>query len=154
MSGSVTPAPGTTGLTLFLRADSGTSRQPTVDDYAGVSIQALAATSRAVVLAEPLEPSMVAVRTIAAGFDPGWIGPRGTRHVLVDGLGNGWLGPVAGLAGQVRYGPATLVRLSWEVSGGAGIVVLALGISLVVPGVRRRWTRRALAPDTQVSDAG
>jgi hypothetical protein len=73
-------------------------------------------------------------------FNGHWVGPAGSRHVLVDGLYNGWLGPSVGNAAP-RYGPANAIRMAAAASALALLALLALVASGTRGGRRRRPAR-------------
>lgn len=88
-----TPPSGTTGLALFLYSDAAGNGASSIDQYSNVAVYGVVANP--VVVATPTIPQPVPLRltTSASSFSSTWTGPVGGRHVLVDGIKNGWLVP-------------------------------------------------------------
>jgi len=138
---TVSPDAGTTGLGIFLYADASEAGVPTVDEYANIDVIELPSLPTVAIVGAPLKESKPTsqVAVLHASYSSDWIGPINSRHVLVDGLLNGWLissssGPV-----QVSYGPAPLVAASRWISVGTAVCVAAGSIALAII---RRLTRR------------
>lgn len=138
----VTPNPTAGHLELFAYADSTTPGQVSTDEFADVAAYPVpsASSGRPVLLATPDRPSRLRPRLELAGtsYAPGWSGPPG-RHVLVDGMRNGWL-----LDPGSVPGPATFTAARWDgdadaLSALSGILVLAVGASVLL--TRRRRPR-------------
>ena len=88
----VQPTPGATKLSLFVYASSFAVGQPSISQYAGITVRALPSDPSAVVVGTPTSArSSSKLVTIATGYSALWAGPPGTTHVLVDGLRNGWI---------------------------------------------------------------
>ena len=70
-------------------------------------------------------------------YSDSWVGPTNSRHVLVDGMVNGWLVPNRSVPLTTYYGPSTLVSLgSWiSVAGSVGAAAIAWTL---LPTARRR----------------
>ena len=127
----VTPSPGTRRLALFLYADVYTRGTPaTVNEYSDVVIRRFLVAPQPVIVATPRrhERSAAALYTTGESFSPDWIGPPGDRHVEVDGLRNGWLGPRSRNI-LPRFGPSSWYLLSRYASLLAAGLLLALVLS-------------------------
>lgn len=140
----VRPNPAAGDLTVFAYADSLVPGQSTTNEYADLGAYPLPASGEAVLLATPIEPSRAPDRLLVvdSSFSAQWRAPVG-RHVLVDGLRNGWLMP-PGETGVVlpTYLPATFLRTSQLVSAAAGAVGILAMVGLLLSEVRRRSNRR------------
>jgi arabinofuranan 3-O-arabinosyltransferase len=152
----VTPDPGTSSLILFLYADGNTAGQPgappvTRNDYAQVSVSS-ASPVRVAVFGDPQTPatSAASLLLLRESFSGHWVGPAGTRHVLVDGLYNGWLGALPAAATS-RYGPSGTVRAAAILSLIAGLALVPLGLG-GRPGRRRRPRRPNRPPEPAGAD--
>ena len=90
---TVFPAPGTETISLFLYAYPQSFGQgASVEQYSGVIVRSLPRSPVVDVVGRPTTSvGSVRLRTYATGYAPGWVGPPGATHVLVDGLRNGWL---------------------------------------------------------------
>ena len=99
---AVTPSPNAT-LRLFVYADARGGRS-TINEYSQVESFQLPAEPRAVVIGTPVvKQTDNKLLVLHDSYSSSWGGPSGGRHVLVDGLMNGWIG--ASLAPTVAYGP-------------------------------------------------
>ncbi|HEX3542421.1 MAG TPA: hypothetical protein VHT75_18475 [Acidimicrobiales bacterium] len=151
----LTPDAGTNGLLLFLYSDGNGSRNkdtaPTRNEFAQVRVSA-APTIRVALFGQPVE-SVVNPQSLLVfpqQYNTHWIGPPGTRHVLVDGLYNGWLGPSAP-GFRPRYAPAATIRAATAVSALAAVVLIAVLFNELssISSLRRRmrWRRRKTASE-------
>lgn len=133
-------------LSLFVYADSLTPGQSTTNEYADLGAYSLPAVGEAVLLATPIRPSRTPERLLVtdSSFSSRWSAPVG-KHVLVDGLRNGWLLPL-GESGVVlpTYLPAASLHVSRIVSAVAGAFALLMLAGLLLSGARRKLnhTRR------------
>jgi hypothetical protein len=123
-------------LIIFLYADSTTAGQHTVNEYANVDAHALprGAGAPPVVLGKPRHPRQGAHLTVSAqAYSSSWVAAG--RHVLVDGLRNGWL---AEAAVTPHYSPATIIAAADWVSGATEAIILAMACAAGVLALRRR----------------
>jgi hypothetical protein len=104
---TVVPDPGATKVSLFLYAFPQSVGQASVEQYAGVIARALPYSPTIDVIGRPTTgagPTRLIV--YPTGYAPGWVGPPNARHVLVDGLRNGWLTTAGGRSlREVQYEP-------------------------------------------------
>jgi O-antigen/teichoic acid export membrane protein len=157
-AGVITPAAGARGLELFLYADGGAGAATTVDLVADLSVTALPAPApRVDVIATPLL-SDGAPRLVIQDetYDQRWSGPQAARHVMVDGLLNGWLTRQPGkVDAGLSYAPGAFNRAADVVSIAAGLVTAGLGIwALTGSGTARRLQRRLQRPRPPASFQG
>jgi hypothetical protein len=104
---TVIPDPGTESVTIFLYAYGQSLRQGSIEQFAGVIARSLPHSPSVDVVARP-STSAGPTRLLAypSGYAAGWVGPPSARHVLVDGMRNGWLTTSGRGAPQaVRYQP-------------------------------------------------
>ena len=135
----VTPNPAAGALSLFAYADVLQPGQRTTNEYAGVAAYRLPAAGRSVLLASPRHPATAPDRLQIAdsSFSPSWVVPQG-RHVLVDGLRNGWLLPASQTSPITpRFTPAAWDRAAQWVSAAAAAILVALALLLFIRGTRR-----------------
>ncbi|MST32785.1 hypothetical protein GHK86_08630 [Acidimicrobiaceae bacterium USS-CC1] len=127
----LTPNPAAGSLRLYAYADSLAPGQATVDEYAGIAAYPVRRVGPLALLATPDRTVLRDLRLADSSYTSAWSAPRG-RHVLVDGMRNGWL-PDAGGApgGPVRFAPARLEREADLVSLGAALVACALAAMAV-----------------------
>jgi hypothetical protein len=91
-SALIHPQKGAKSLILFLYGDGSNGKIPTTNEYADVRIYDIPVSSaRYEILSRPTSTTATLVVEKTA-YSSQWAGPSGTRHVLVDGLFNGWLG--------------------------------------------------------------
>jgi hypothetical protein len=77
--------------------------------------------------AHPLEPQTQAAQELLVmhnSFSDGWQGPPGSRHVLVDGMLNGWLMPRGSPAFMPTYSATFVIGLSRWLSLAAALTAL------------------------------
>jgi len=139
---AITPGPRTQRLLLFLYAAPTTPGQVTVSEYADVSAYRFNGNDQPVLVGAPEHradsPSHLVDSTSA--FSPLWSGPSGSRHVLIDGLRNGWLvdGP-----SSTPSEPAAVYRPAWQLTLGwvtslAVVSATIVGILVTLESRRRR----------------
>lgn len=89
---TVFPDEGTQSITIFLYAYAESSGPSSIEEFSRVIARSLTHSPRVDVLGRPTT-SAGATRLLASsvGYAPGWTGPAGALHVLVDGVRNGWL---------------------------------------------------------------
>ena len=133
------PDAGTTAINLFLYADGGGARR-TINEYANVSVVEVASLPSLALLSSPQSsaPPSSELVVIHSSYSEAWQGSAG-KHVLVDGMLNGWLVPPATTDFNARYGPRTLVQAAqW-----ASLTTLsAVLVAASYPWIRRRTRRR------------
>ena len=143
----VTPAPGTRSLTLFLYADVYTPGTLTTNEYSDVVVRRSPVLLQPVVMAsQRYQGHVAALSTVAGTFSAEWIGPTGDQRVKVDGLREGWLG--SHLSNDPpRFGPSAWYLMSRIASLLAGVILVALALSLWSPKHRHRPLTAATAPE-------
>ena len=85
------PVQGTTSLRIFLYADASGNRATSVEDYANVKASSLPNERNLFLVGTPITFVQGGLAVSATGYSRSWIGPVHSRHVIVDGLTNGWL---------------------------------------------------------------
>jgi arabinofuranan 3-O-arabinosyltransferase len=136
---SITPDAGTTSISLYLYSDGGASR-PTVNEYSNVSVLEVASLPQLALVAKPKSATDAPVRlaVVHSSYSDAWQGSTG-RHVLVDGMLNGWLIQSPSTSFVVNYSPGGLVRAATWASI---VVLLAATLVTVVPQAPRMARRR------------
>jgi hypothetical protein len=127
---TTTPDPDTTKIELFLYADAYVPGALTVSDYADPQVVVVPYLPQFDVVGTPVETSRVPQLVLhRSSYSTNWKGPDGSRHVLVDGLLNGWQldrsQPVS-----TQYLPADEVHVAHWISLLALAVTLGLALSL------------------------
>jgi hypothetical protein len=112
----VTPDAGTTSILLYLYADGGASRR-TINDYANVSVVAVQSLPHLALLGMPDGSNAASPRLVVdhTTYSDAWQGSPG-KHVLVDGMLNGWLVPPRSTAFTTSYAPSPLIQAAQWVS--------------------------------------
>ncbi|MHB1501477.1 MAG: hypothetical protein ACYCYK_10005 [Candidatus Dormibacteria bacterium] len=132
---TITPAPGTRTLTLFLYADGLGSGQRTVNDYANIRVVGTPPLSNPVIVTWPAQPDRGPVlSTNGQAYSLSWRSLHPATHVVVDGLSNGWL---AAHAVGSTYAPAVEVDAA-EGASAAGSILLVLASAADGLAMRRR----------------
>lgn len=124
----LTPNPAAGPLELYVYADTLTTGQVTVNEYANVAAHPIRRVGQLAFLATPNRPVARDLRVTDSSYTRTWSAPRG-RHVLVDGMRNGWLldaGEAPG--GPARFAPARLDHDADLLSLGAALVACALAV--------------------------
>jgi hypothetical protein len=89
---STTPDSDTTKIELLLYADAFVPGTLTTADYADPQIVVVPYLPQFDVVGTPVETSRLPRLMVhRSSYSPNWRGPQGSRHVLVNGLLNGWL---------------------------------------------------------------
>ncbi len=129
----VTPDAGAASLSLFIYSDADPSATRTVNDYSDVAVYAIPS-SNVVLLGYPDGQPTGASKLVVlrASYSDGWIGPKQAKHVLVDGMMNGWLVGQAEPGRSAIYGPATLVSAGQVMSVAAFILIVTLFVTLLL----------------------
>jgi hypothetical protein len=143
----IVPGPNATGLRLYLYSDDAQTCQGgsctaslTTNDYADVEAFSLPAAPRGVIVATPQKTASAAQLVVLRDtYSSDWQGPSGSRHVVVDGLFNGWVGSTA--TTDVSYGPGPLLTAATVVSPVTLVAVGVLGVRPAIPPTRRAGKR-------------
>jgi hypothetical protein len=116
------PDSSATAITLYLYADAPSGNR-SVDDYANIDVVELPTSPSIQLLADPLQNtnSVASLLLTHTSFSDQWRTSTGAKHVLVDGMLNGWLIPVGSRAASY-YGPTDLLR------GANGLSLVAIGL--------------------------
>lgn len=139
-SATITPAPGTTALALFLYADWSGLGTTTVNDYANIRVVSLSAPLPPFIVTWPAQPYRGPVlSTNGQEYSPAWRSLTPATHVIVDGITNGWLA-----ASPVRstYSPTLEVDAA-EIASAAAAILLVL--VLAIHGLAKRYRRPSSA---------
>lgn len=154
---SFSPDAGTTSLTLYLYADASQAGSRTVDEYADVRAIEVAALPHFALLADPVSQPRFSDLLIVThnSFSTKWQGPSNGKHVLIDGMLNGWLIPYGSNDVSVHYEPTNMFLASQWISLVAYLVIVLLSLGSLVtqypnlPG-RTLWSRRRTRHDDNV----
>lgn len=141
---TVTPDPGTKSLTLFLYADSLGLGTETVNEYGNIRAVTLPVASPPVIVTWPARMHHTpTLTTNGQAYTSAWRSLEPARHVLVDGLTNGWL---AASGVRSRYWPTVEVESAEGVAGGTAVLlVVALATERLA---KRRWKPSVLRSRT------
>ncbi len=126
---SVSPDPGTRAVILHLYADaSQPGGRTTTNEYADVRAIELPAQSGFALLANPDSgpPSPAQLVVVHSTFSTQWQGPTNSKHVLVDGMLNGWLMPTGSKAFTLYYAPTNAFRAAGWISLAAYLLMLLM----------------------------
>jgi arabinofuranan 3-O-arabinosyltransferase len=152
---SVSPDAGTTALSVYLYADGSQSGGLTTNQYAGVQVVEVPAQSSLALLADPnvvLAPTHQLV-VVHSSYSGAWQGPTNSRHVLVDGMLNGWMVPIRAATFSAYYKPATAFNVAAWVSLVAYLILFLLGVrtirSRAIP-----WLRTVGTNNSRLRDSG
>jgi hypothetical protein len=128
---SATPDGGTRALDLFVYADAYAPGTLTRNDYADFQVLEFQSLPQFDLVGVPLtalrSPALV-VQT--SSYSPSWVGPAGSRHVLVDGLLNGWFVSQQ-QSFSVRYVPGDEIEASRWVSVLGLLIIVGLVMSMI-----------------------
>jgi arabinofuranan 3-O-arabinosyltransferase len=135
----VTPDPGTKAITLFLYSDVFSPGTTTANDFGDIQVLEPPALPQYDLVGEPSSFSPVrALLVHDQGYSMLWHGPTGTKHVLVDGLFNGWLGATS-TDTAVHYVGDDPIHLSRSTSLIGTVITLCVALSAV------KWRRPILS---------
>jgi arabinofuranan 3-O-arabinosyltransferase len=143
---SVTPDKGTTAIALYLYADGGATAGETVNEYADVRVVQIGALPQLALISNPGHNSNAATQLALArtSYSSLWQFAPSGRHVLVDGMFNGWLVPLDVQRFTATYSPSGTFRLAHDVSMGT-LMILLLAAAILI-GRRKveslRWPRK------------
>jgi arabinofuranan 3-O-arabinosyltransferase len=113
---SISPDAGTSAIALFLYADAGAPGTRTVNEYADVRVVEVPALPSLTLLSDPTAQSSPSAQLVVLhrSFSNDWVGPISGKHVLVDGMLNGWLIPIGLPEFSAYYKPANvLLAAQW-----------------------------------------
>jgi arabinofuranan 3-O-arabinosyltransferase len=142
---AIRPDPGTTALSLLLI--NGPSSSQSVNAFADLHVLRLPSLPTIVLigLQDPATSSPNELLLTHTNFSSDWQGPASARHVLVDGMLNGWLVPTSASSLGVRYGPDGLVRGAL-IASAIGYFLVAVLFVWLIAGAKLRsrvgWKRR------------
>jgi arabinofuranan 3-O-arabinosyltransferase len=151
---TVVPDAGTTGLRLFLYADVYNQGRRTTNEYADVRAFEVPSLPRFALLAEPERvTSDLQLVLIHSSFSTWWQGKPIGKHVLVDGMLNGWLIPARSTSFTASYTPATAVSTApWISIATLGGLLAFLVWPKVLDLIRKRGHTRWLAKRYLMND--
>jgi hypothetical protein len=136
------PDSATTALDIFLYAEVDVPHTLTEDDYSNINVLELPSLPEMALVATPIAPLAPSRLVIhRSTYSDSWQGPAGSKHVLVDGLMNGWLVQVS-RPFVPTYKQRGRVQAGLIVSALGFSSVLALGFSGFVPAVARLRRRK------------
>jgi arabinofuranan 3-O-arabinosyltransferase len=137
---SVSPDPGTKSIALYLYADATTQNTQTVNEYANVRAIEVQALPTLALLAKPDAEAGSTEQLVVLHdtFSNDWESTGG-RHVLVDGMVNGWLLQPGSNPSVATYWPTGFLRAAQWIS-------LVTWLIAFIVAVRRRVGRLARGP--------
>jgi arabinofuranan 3-O-arabinosyltransferase len=127
---SVTPDKQATKIVLYLYADGGGSANRTVVEYANLQVLEVPALPAIALLSVPAERQTPAVQLalVHSSFSTMWQPSVGGRHVLVDGMLNGWLVSPGVQKFSASYAPDAAFRATPWISLVGSLVALLLAV--------------------------
>jgi arabinofuranan 3-O-arabinosyltransferase len=142
-SATIAPDPGTSALTLFVYARVYVAHTLTQNDYADLRVLELPSLPQVDLLATPRVISDKSrLMILHDAYSSGWTGPTGSKHVLVDGLTNGWsLLPGQSFAASYRVGDVVRAAFALSILGLLAIVVVAFSLVRWAGRLRNRDSR-------------
>ncbi len=143
--GSFKPDAGTTAVSLYLYADEGASGTQTVTEYANVRVVEVPALPTLALLSdpEPRPPATIQLALIHSSYSNLWQGSVGSRHVVVDGMFNGWLIPSGVRNFSANYALSNVFFTAQWVSAATLLILILLRLG---PIGARRGLRRLAKP--------
>ena len=106
------PVQGTTSLRIFLYADASDDGATSVEQYANVKARALPYETDLTVVGMPSSFIHGGLAVSATGFSTSWIGPNHARHVIVNGLTNGWL--TTSVSSKNLHARNSIISVEWK----------------------------------------
>jgi hypothetical protein len=98
-SATIDPSPGAERISLFVYADAAGEGIPSIDQYANIRVRSFSWIAGLTVLGTPVnETKAERIVTLPTGYSSESSGPPGTRHLIVNGLTNGYLLPSKALS--------------------------------------------------------
>ena len=128
----VSPDPGTSAIGLVLYADAAASERVTINEYANLTVRSIATNPAHLVFLFKSRPNAIGrkSRLIVADstWSPEWQGAPTAKHVLVDGIRNGWESSRGLSVGyfRPRYAPKLLLVVSDWLSLIVALIVLSV----------------------------
>jgi hypothetical protein len=141
---TITPDSGTTGLGLFIYSDAGVGGQSSINDYADFAVYSVPATG-IVLVGYPDNAAIGSTQLLVLhqSFTQDWTGPTSGKHVLVDGMLNGWLvDDGKAVARSAEYAPDMILQASWALSLAGILVLVVLAVLPMFKAARMRARRR------------
>jgi arabinofuranan 3-O-arabinosyltransferase len=138
--GSIQPDPGTKAVSLYLYADEGAARSQTVTEYASVRVLEVPALPTLALLSDPgpRPISTIQLALVHSSYSNLWQGSVSGRHVVVDGMFNGWLIPSGVRKFSANYTLGSVFIAAQWISATTLLVVILL---LLGPMAIRRGRR-------------
>jgi hypothetical protein len=130
------PRQGTTSLRIFLYADASGDGTPSIEQYAKVKVRQLPSEGKLILVGTPSTLSDGGLVTSMTGYSSSWIGPNHARHVMVNGLTNGWLTATVTTKTLHLHNSTTSVEWEKELLLFSGGLLMALSLWLLT---RRRF---------------
>ncbi|HEV2029126.1 MAG TPA: hypothetical protein VGS16_11455 [Candidatus Dormibacteraeota bacterium] len=136
----VSPDARSTGLTLYLYADALAPGHRTINQYANISIVEVSQLPNLALVADPDPANASSAQLVVShsSFSADWQGPIGAKHVLVDGMLNGWLIPKGSNTFSAYYTQANAFLAAALVS----LATLCVILIIVAWSSASRWVRR------------
>ena len=140
----VSPDPGTSALGLFLYADATTSSRMTINEYANLSVRSITAASEELVFlfksSQNARSRQSHLIMADSTWSSEWQGVPTSRHVLVDGMRNGWESARGLSAGYFhpRYAPKLLLVVSDWLSMTVALIVFSVAAINTFPTKKTR----------------
>jgi hypothetical protein len=140
----VAPEAGTKSLIVYVYSDGNPNDVRTVNEYLDFSAYTFPSSQVFLIGRADVPAVNHQLIVLHESFSPDWIGPTSSKHVLVDGMTNGWLVGSVARPPSIAYGPAQAVAVANWVSS-VTVIVLAL-VLLSFLNRRRLLRRRASSP--------
>jgi hypothetical protein len=146
-----TPPSGTVGLGLFLYSSTPTTGVSSVNQYANIAVYKDNITSNPIVKATPKKSAKPHVRLIESNssYSSSWAGPANGRHVLIDGMRNGWLIPLGAPAQSTPHYTRGIYVIYSALVSAVTVFGLMCASGLIV---LRRYRRRYLDRHTKETE--
>jgi arabinofuranan 3-O-arabinosyltransferase len=146
-SASFNPDAGTSALMMYLYADAPGGGAKTVTGYAHIEVLEFPGVPNLVLIADPISPTLSSssLMIVHQTFSPNWRGPAAARHVLTDGMLNGWIVP-SGVVFSANYELSDRYEFADRVSFAAAVLTLLfVAWAAVVAATRNRRVKALLA---------
>ena len=141
-SSIVTPGLGTRSLSLFVYAYGSGAGSQSVDQYAKVQAFSLPSITMPLLTGVPKAYLHARLVVTARGFSSSVSDPRGLKHVLVDGLRNGWITDHRITKVPSKSSFLTAHGALYAIFGFAGIMAVVAGILIQLLGRNERlWAK-------------
>lgn len=138
---SFTPGNGTTKIRLYLYADGSPSESQTIVEYANVQVLEVPALPALVLLSDPMgqQTPSLQLALVHTSFSSMWQPSVSGRHVIVDGMLNGWLISPSVEKFSATYEPAGKFRAAQWISLIGALLALALPVWPAAIRLARRY---------------